>query len=460
MKKLIDYFIPAKFKDDNELVRRARFTIWFLLILWVVVIPTSAFIIYMLPDKLMNLIVGTAFVLIIAFIIFAFRKTGAFWLVSVVFGTFAFVGMCASLLTTGGIYSPDMYSFVLIPLVGLIVSDMVVGLVYVGLTFAAGVVFFLLDQQHVIPFHQAAGSLAPSYYLFDFIISSGLVYIIIFRNEKLRLKLLGELRNTNKIVSEKNKEITDSINYAKFIQQGILPADSEIKKYFPEHFVLYKPKDIVSGDFYWCGQKKNNNSILNYIAAVDCTGHGVPGAFMSMLGYSLLNQALNNSAIISVNDILNYVNRELPKVLKSEGKENSLRDGMDISLCAIDFEKQEIFFSGANNPLWILRKNEMVILKSDKQAISASEEIEKKSFSVQQFKLEKGDCIYLFTDGYADQFGGTKGKKFKYKQLSEKLKVIGNKVMGEQKEILGKTFEEWKGGLEQVDDVCIIGIMI
>jgi PAS domain S-box-containing protein len=293
--------------------------------------------------------------------------------------------------------------------------------------------------------------------------------VIYARDMRERLRYENEIKSinsalteTNKLVLEKNKEITDSINYAKRIQYGILPNDDDLKKCFDEYFVLYEPKDIVSGDFYWAISTINSvaKNKLSIIASVDCTGHGVPGAFMSMLGYTLLNQTIQNPEINSPSDVLNFLNTELPKNLRSYEQDVSIRDGMDISLCAIDFANMKLLFSGANNPCWIIRNNSITKLKADKQPISASIDLEKKSFTTQQFDLEKGDCIYLFTDGYADQFGGPKGKKFKYTQLEELLLKNGNKTLNEQKKILQNVFNEWRGNLEQIDDVLVVGVRV
>ncbi len=281
--------------------------------------------------------------------------------------------------------------------------------------------------------------------------------VIYARDIRERLRFENELKKKNELVSEKNKEITDSINYAKRIQRAILPSEEELSKALKNYFVLYHPKDIVSGDFYWginTTTATNGNS-LSVIAAIDCTGHGVPGAFMSMLGYTLLNQTIKNSKINSPADALDFLNTELPKNLKSYGQETSIRDGMDMALCAIDFENKKMYFSGANNPCWIIRNNEVIELKADKQPISASTDMEKKPFTNQQFDLETSDTVYLFTDGYADQFGGPKGKKFKYKQLEELLIEIYTYSPEQQSEIMKQRFEEWKGDLEQVDDVLV-----
>jgi len=263
------------------------------------------------------------------------------------------------------------------------------------------------------------------------------------------------------IVEEKNKEVTDSITYAKRLQDAILPPLSLVAKTLPESFVLYKPKDIVAGDFYWL--ERTESAIL--IAAADCTGHGVPGAMVSVVCSNALNRTVKEFKITEPGKILDKT-REL--VLETfEKSESNVQDGMDISLASLTPSEGGITlkWSGAFNSLWYIQNNELKELLADKQPIGKTDK--PKPFTTHEIKLnppsegrEAGVLLYLFTDGYADQFGGPKGKKFKYKALSEKLKMISDKPMAEQKQLLEQTFEEWKGNLEQVDDVLIIGIRV
>ena len=272
----------------------------------------------------------------------------------------------------------------------------------------------------------------------------------------------AEVVHQKELVEEKQKEIVDSINYAKRIQLSILPPAAEMKEGLGDHFVLYKPKDIVSGDFYWMVQTATSDTKkrLTVVAAVDCTGHGVPGALMSIISHTLLNQTIKNPDINTPAEALNYINHELPKNLKAQQKGEIIRDGMDISMCAFDFGSREIQFAGANNALYVYADNELKEIKADKQSISGSTAEEKKPFSNHQLQLKAGDVVYLFTDGYADQFGGPRGKKFKYKQLEQLLHEIHALPMAEQKKILDQRFESWRGELEQVDDVTFIGVRL
>lgn len=257
-------------------------------------------------------------------------------------------------------------------------------------------------------------------------------------------------------IDGKNKDITDSIHYAKRIQNAILPSDSAFKQSLNESFVFYQPKAIVSGDFYWL-EKWGNETL---IAAVDCTGHGVPGAFMSIVCHNILTQAVNVLGLTKPALILNETNSQLSKKLNQDPDEATVRDGMDISLISINYPKLKIEFAGANNPLWIIREKQLIQVNGDKFPIGAFVGEELQQFANHEFELIKGDCVYIFTDGFADQFGGPKGKKFKYKQFESLLIKNHKKPMEEQKNILETTIKDWIGDLEQIDDILVIGIRI
>lgn len=284
----------------------------------------------------------------------------------------------------------------------------------------------------------------------------------IFKALKANKEKNIEITKQKQLVDEKQKEIIDSINYSKRIQNSFIPSHTEFNAVFPQSFVIYKPKDIVSGDFYWVLDTKDHPSIkqnLKAIVAADCTGHGVPGAMLSMLGASILNQAILESNVQNPADILNFLNSELKKNLRSKNNE-IIRDGMDISCCLIQPDTLKMQFAGANNPCWILRDGKITELKADKQAVTASLDDSSGSFTLKEFQLQKDDMLFLFTDGFADQFGGPRGKKFMYSRL-EKLLITSAALDPEaQKQFLLKDLEEWKGSLDQVDDVCLIGIRV
>jgi phosphoserine phosphatase RsbU/P len=268
-----------------------------------------------------------------------------------------------------------------------------------------------------------------------------------------------QLEEKNEIIEEKNKDISDSINYAQRIQQAVLPPLEKLDLILKDYFVLYKPKDVVSGDFYWHahGTSTTNGKVNDIVvlAAVDCTGHGVPGALMSIIGTTILNQTVMNATVNTPAEALSFLNKEVTKSL------NSIKDGMDMALVTISMEKMELQYAGANNPIYIVRNKKFMEIKADKKAIGAdTEDADDKVFTNNVIPLEKGDCIYLFTDGYADQFGGPLGKKFKYKKFQELLVEIQDNTTEEQKHILNYHHEQWKGNLEQVDDILVIGVRI
>lgn len=264
----------------------------------------------------------------------------------------------------------------------------------------------------------------------------------------------SELALKNELISYKNKEITDSLIYAKRIQSAILPDTKLIYKAFENSFIYYLPKDIVSGDFYGFSQK--NNKII--IAAADCTGHGVSGAFMSMIGSSLLNQIISEKNITTPSLILDELNEGIIKSLKQRDSES--HDGMDIALCSFDLKAGIVEFSGANRPMWIIRNNSIITYQANKFPIGGLQILHDDKFTNHEIKLEANDTIYIFSDGYADQFGGEFGKKFMTKHFKKVLLSIQHLTMPDQEKYLNNLFQEWKGNNEQVDDVLVIGIRI
>jgi serine phosphatase RsbU (regulator of sigma subunit) len=261
-----------------------------------------------------------------------------------------------------------------------------------------------------------------------------------------------EVVSQKEMLEEKNKEITDSINYAKRIQEAILPSRYSLTESLKNGFVLFQPKDIVSGDFYWL---ENIHGTV-FFAAADCTGHGVPGAMVSVICSNALSKALLEENILLPGKLLDRTKELVIQRFEKSGEE--VKDGMDISLCALNYETKKLQWAGANNPLWILRKGEILEIKADKQPVGKSPS--DSPFTTHSIDLFANDIVYIFTDGYQDQFGGPKGKKFKANQLKEILIANKDLTMEKQKAFIIDQFQQWKGELEQVDDVCIIGVRI
>lgn len=262
------------------------------------------------------------------------------------------------------------------------------------------------------------------------------------------------------LIAGQKQEITDSIEYAFRIQAAVIPDESLVSAILTEYFIFYKPRDIVSGDFYWIGRIQGKVVII----AADCTGHGVPGAFMSMLGVAFLNEIVNKEQISDPGKILNRLRQEIIRALKQHGRAEGevnlkdMKDGMDVAAMTIDPEGKTVLFSGANNPLYLIRNDELVETKGNKMPVAIHQNMD--DFTCHEFSVLKGDILYVFSDGFPDQFGGPNGKKFKYAPFKELLVGMKDKPMNEQKEILEKTFTTWMEGYEQIDDVMVIGVKI
>ncbi len=285
----------------------------------------------------------------------------------------------------------------------------------------------------------------------------GIFAFVRFRTASIKREnrvLEAKVEERTKELAEKNRDITSSIQYAKRIQEAILPPTEEIFKHFPDAFILYKPKDIVSGDFYWFGMKEGKR----IIAAVDCTGHGVPGAFMSMIGHNLFNQIVNENGITSPGKILDSLHQGVQSALKQGTSSIDTSDGMDVVVCSYDPVTNELEYAGAYRPLFVINDQNVEKIDADKFPIGGSKFDMGRNFTNHTRKMNKGDTIYMFSDGYADQFGGDKGKKFMVKRFNDLLLSIQDKPMKDQGPLLDQSIEAWKGAYMQVDDILVIGI--
>ncbi len=308
----------------------------------------------------------------------------------------------------------------------------------------------------------AASHDSPYRYIFYSVIILSATYLIARGQMRLLFStrnLLKEKENALKVIEDqksilehREKEITDSLIYAKRIQEALLPSEPYLRKYLENAFILYKPKDIVSGDFYWIGQKGENV----FIVAADCTGHGVPGAIMSMIGLEIIERTLNKGKFDLPSQILSILDLELEKTFSREKNEgNIIRDGMDIGLCRIDIRNRKLIFSGSFFPMYMIRNNTLTEIKSDKIVIGMNPEAN--SFTDQEIDLEADDIFYLFSDGYVDQFGGEEQRKFMYRRFRYLLLTIHRFPVEDQKSILEENLRSWMGENVQVDDIMIIG---
>ncbi|MBE9517122.1 MAG: SpoIIE family protein phosphatase, partial [Bacteroidetes bacterium] len=263
-----------------------------------------------------------------------------------------------------------------------------------------------------------------------------------------------EIQAQKEHIEKQNKEIKYSFDYAKKIQNTVLPGDEVFETLFGEHFIFFKPRDIVSGDFYWISQ--SDQRIV--LTAADCTGHGVPGSLMSMLGITMLHEIVNEKGVMNSGEILNKLRLSIARTLKQEGRIGEQKDGIDMALIIYDTQTRILEFSGANNPIYIVRNGEMLEYKGNNMPVAYYEKMS--DFTSYTIEMKQGDRVYMFTDGFPDQFGGPQGKKFKYRPFKDLLLEIHERPMEEQHRILSLIFEEWKGDLSQIDDVLVIGLRL
>ncbi len=277
----------------------------------------------------------------------------------------------------------------------------------------------------------------------------------VFRSYQQKKKDNVLLAHQKEEIEKQKEEITDSIKYAKRIQNAILPSFEYAKEILPEHFILFRPRDIVSGDYYWMHRTGN----ILIVAAADCTGHGVPGAFMSMLGVSFLNEIVHKENLLQPHLILNKLRESVKRTLGQTGKEGEAKDGMDIAMVVVNFDTMILQYAGAYNPLYLYRNGELIETKADKMPIGIYIK-EKESFTNNEMPIQKGDTFYIFSDGYHDQFGGKDGGKYKSIPFKNYLASIQSYTMAEQRELLNTNIDNWKGNLDQTDDIIVIGVRI
>jgi len=304
-----------------------------------------------------------------------------------------------------------------------------------------------------------------AYFIYGIIIIILIYFLVQYRTKSLRKanQILiekdiasREVEKQRQELAIKNKNITSSIQYAKKIQSALLPSDVMFKKLLPDSFILFKPKDIVSGDFYWITER--NNKV--FVSAVDCTGHGVPGAFMSLIGFKILENIIKVQSIEKPSEILNILSTGIENNFQRDEEDYLLKDGMDLAFCAFDRNKKQLEYAGAFNPLYLIRDNKLIETRADRFSIGLKHELNKQNeYTNHSVSIKKGDMIYLFSDGYPDQFGGPNGKKFMYRRFRQMLLTIHKLPLQEQKDFLEKSIETWKGDkYDQVDDILVIGI--
>lgn len=357
--------------------------------------------------------------------------------------------------TTGGLFSSDIGLSVVMILFVFMVTNKTLGVLSAIIHILVYIFFYYAAINKYRDFMADVMALGTDYYLSLTVVCFIFATIMILLHEDSKDKYLSALTKAKSEIENQKAEIVSSIVYAKRIQEAKLPEKTDIYDSFPNSFVLFKPKDIVSGDFYFL-QKEDN---LVFLAAADCTGHGVPGALLSMLGSELLREEITQNTEPAT--VLSQLNKRIKSSLRQSNTADSTKDGMDIALCAINTDDRRLKYAGANRPLWIIANGQIEVqeIKPTKKAIGGFTE-QNQNFESTEITLQKGDTFYIFTDGYADQFGGQNGKKLMTKKLKEILLDIQHKTMEEQEKYLNDFIENWKVGTEQVDDMLIIGVRV
>lgn len=461
----IDGLIYPKDKVSIENQMKGRFFVAsMLLFIFLILCALLYFPIYA-PDQVYNqpiLYVFNSIMVIVSIgLLFLYKKKGGRVLITNIITFFGYVGSFG-VLEGAGIYAPDNMWGAIISVWVFLVANRVSGIFWMILTIFQCVFLFYADTQGWADYQARAASGGSAYYLVNLILAALFLLIIMMLYEKGRensnkliLSAKAELEEKSKELEVKNKDVTDSINYAKRIQYAVLPQEETIYRSIPLSFIFYKPKDIVSGDFFWFHELNKDEYVL---VCADCTGHGVPGAFMTVIGSSLLNQTVIDNKIYKPSDILIELDNQINFTLKQQKDADiSVQDGMDLTLIKVNRSKKELVITSAKRPFIFIRNKELKETRGSKFSLGGLRTGEK-TFEEHTINYEEDDILYLFTDGYADQFGGEKAKKFSSKRLRELLQLIHRQPMGTQKDRIATTIAEWQGSLEQVDDMLVMGI--
>jgi len=455
---LIDKLINFKDKQNPETNRKGKFFVASFSIFIILGLLYSSYSFVFNPQLVIGNIMNVAFLILLFVLLYLYQKFQIRVLIVNIWTFLMFSVLYDTYQSGGGIFSLDNIWCVIFPCWVFLVANKASGILWFGYAFVYYIFLFYAERMGFKNFRNDISNIQSDLTLITLLLSTIFMGLIIYLHEKGKEKYMNAMMLAKAEIEEKNKEleiqkqdIISSITYARRIQSAILPQDELISNHLTHSFIIYKPKNIVSGDFYFV---KQVNEFL-FVAAADCTGHGVPGSLMSILGLTILNELVTNSCLTESNIILDQLRERIKISLKQTGKIFETRDGMDIALCVINTEQKKIQFSGANNNLIQIRNGLLVEHKGDRMPIGIFPK--ERPFGNVMIEFSPTDSFYLYSDGFIDQFGGTKSEKFKIKLFKELLLKINYESPKLQKEYLENAHREWKGTHEQTDDILIIG---
>jgi serine phosphatase RsbU (regulator of sigma subunit) len=462
----VDNFIYYKDKKDPQNHLKGKFFVWSTLLFFFLCL--SAIVYYpitqpaLLREQILLFVFNIIFTAGILALILIYKKYGGRVIMVNIITGFGFLGSFAAY-NGGGIFAPDnMWGFLISSWVFL-VANRISGIVWMMLTILEYIILYYAELQGWKDFRADLNRIDSVYFFINLLLGSVFLLLIMHLHEKSKDSFLrvildskAELEAKSEELEIKNKDVTDSINYAKRIQYAVLPHEETIYRNIPLSFIYYKPKDIVSGDFFWFHEINKDESIL---VCADCTGHGVPGAFMTVISSSLLNQTVIDNKIYKPSDILVELDRTINFTLKQQKDTYSVQDGADLSLIRINKATKEVIITSAKRPVVFIRDKQLQEFKGSKFSLGGIRTGEK-NFDEIRLNYQEEDVLYFYTDGYTDQFGGEKGKKYSSKRLREFLMSIHKLPMAEQKQKLDSEMNKWQSGLDQVDDMLVIGIKL
>lgn len=456
-KAITDRFIYSGDKLDTESRRKGAFFIITIYIFLFVTLFYLAYLAFYVPDILKDATYYGNFFFcgLLGSLIFIYKYFGRRVILVNIMAVLTYFSAAATYEGSGGVYSLDLMWYALIPAWFFLVGNKQTGLFWFGISIVIMVFFYYAEYKGYHDFRKDANTNSAEYYFANFLFVAISMLLITYIHESNKEKYMKEVFKAKEKIEFQKEDIISSINYAKRIQRAILPLDESIARAIPHSFIFYKPRDIVSGDFYWFHEMDRDNYIL---VCADCTGHGVPGALMTVVGSNLLSQIIVEGRISKPADILVELDKRITTTLKQQ-KENDLiiQDGMDLALLKVDKGKREFIFTSAKRPAIFIHDHVLEEFKGSKNTLGGLRSDEK-SFDEIKKQYNDNDVIYLFTDGIADQFGGVKNKKFTIKRFRELvLEIHGAEVAG-QKQQMEKEIGNWIGANEQTDDILVIGI--